>query len=153
MANSVRVSFSSCFSAAHLPGFQIHGQICEPKHAGWAVRRRSGPCANSGDQDVERKRLRHVIVGAGGEAADDVFRSVARCQQQYRSSNFIGSNATGDLKAIHHRHHDIEHDGVVIFLAGFGQACGSVETHGHRVVFFLETAAHIVRQLSIVFHE
>ena len=64
-------------------------------------------------QDVQLERLRQVVVGAGLESVQDVFRAAARRQHQHRHVVAFGAQLLDDREAVLAGQHDVEHHGVV----------------------------------------
>ena len=69
--------------------------------------------ADAGKQDGELAWLWQVVVGAGAEPFQDVFRSPARRQHQHRHE-LPGRTQLGDHgEAVLAGQHHVQHDGVV----------------------------------------
>ncbi len=73
-----------------------------------------------GEPLVEVEGLRQIIVRAAVQPADAVARIGARGEDE-DGRGFRPAQAPQDLEAVHHRQHEIEHDGIVRRALRFAQ--------------------------------
>ena len=111
--------------------------------------------AQAREQDLQLERLRQVIVGAGFESLQHVFRAAARGQHQHRHVVAFGAQLLDDGEAVLAGQHHVEHDGVVARAIG-EQAIErllAVAVDIHLVAFGFEVEAQPVGEVRFVFDD
>jgi len=111
------LSLDGVAAAPHLPGSRIELDVGEAQQL--VVARRGSPqqSAHPGDELLECKRLRDVVVGAGVQAGDTIVDLVSRCEHQHRYPVAAAAKPPADVQAVHVGHQHVENDGVRLAVA------------------------------------
>ncbi len=111
----------------------------------------AGEGAETGEEDVEGERFDEIIVGAGIETGNDVFRGVASGEHQDGGAVFAGTETESDFEAVDAGHHDIEDDGVESAGGEGGEGLFAIAGESDGVVVFLKALAQEVAHGGFVF--
>ena len=107
--------------------------------------------AQPGQQNLDRKRLGEIIVGAGIEAVHDVDGSVARGQHQHRGLIPAFAQPARDRHAVHAGQHHVEHDHVERRAARDFEPLPAIVRDHHLMAVFLQSALEQVGHAPLVF--
>ena len=106
--------------------------------------------AHARDELVDAERLRHVVVGAGVEAADLVRLLRARRQHDDRHERRDATELLADGVAVHVGQHQIEDDGVGVLRAGELDAVLALARGDHAEALELEGIAEPHHDVGLV---
>ena len=120
-----RIQLQRLTGATDLPGGEIEHQIIHlqtrlktfaaPQH-GIDARRQFG----------QGKGLDQIVIGAFAQPVQTIIKRIAGGQHDDRRALAAGAQAAAELKAIHARQHDVEHDQVIAAGQRQVQAAGAV---------------------------
>ena len=114
---------------------QMQDQITDLQDARLVLQGRAQQDAQPCHQLFIGKGLDEIIVGPGVESQHAVFDAVLGRQQQHRHMRPIGAQLFQYADAVFLRHHDIQHDGVIVCHAQIFQCFFAVMTTVYAVMF------------------
>src|SRR5512132_2684697 len=147
-----------------LPGRELQGPAGQGGGVGGRVEDQvgdgegGGPLADApadlgpqaGQQLLEGERLDQVVVGPGVQAADPVGHAVAGGEHEHRRPAAGLAQPPADLDPVQAGEHDVEHDGVVVPLAGPVQAVVAVQGGVDGVALLLQAPPQRPGHLELV---
>ena len=110
--------------------------------------------AQPGQQLLERERLDEIVVGAAIERAHPIAHRVARADAPGPGCRSPGARiCAAHLEAVQPRQHQVEHDGIVVGVAGLVESRRAVLGEVHDVLVFAQALQQEATDLRIVFDE
>ena len=109
--------------------------------------------AQPGQQLVERKRLDEIVIRPGVEPAHAVGYAVLRREKQHRRLVAALAHLRQERKAVHARHHHIEHDGVILRALQIVQRLHAVKAGVDAVAFGCECFGENAVEVLFIFHD
>ena len=136
-----------------LRGGSFDGKVGLPVHA-------AEESGEASEEDAEVEGLGEVVVGAGGEAFDDVFGAAAGGKKEDRSVAVGFAKGTDDGEAVAAGEHDVEEDGDGRIggagSGGFkepGEGCVAVGFVVRAVAFGFEIEDEALGEVFLVFND
>ncbi len=124
--------------------FKVHG-------LGRGQRNASLGGADLGQEHVEREGLGEVVVGAGVEAADDVFHGVAGGDEDGLGLEAVFAQLADDGEAVVARQHDVEQDEIEGRGTTEAERLVTVEGEFDGVALAFERTADVAGEGALVF--
>ena len=98
----------------------------------------AGHGADPRQQLVKIKGFDQIVVGAGIQAGDPVGNAVFGSEKHHRQILAVLADGLQHGQAVHARHHDVQHGGVVIGVFQIVQGFFAVKAGVHAVAFFFQ---------------
>ena len=109
--------------------------------------------AQPGQQLVERKRLDEIIVRPGVEPVHAVGHAVFRREEDDRRLIAALAHLRQERKAVHARHHHIEHDGVILRALQIVQRLHAVKAGVDAVALGSKCFGEDAVEVLFIFHD
>ena len=102
---------------------------------------------------IKRKRLDEIIIRPGVEPAHAVGYAVFRREEDDRRLAAALAHLRQERKAVHARHHHIEHNGVILRALQIIQSLYAIETGVNAVALGSERFGENAVEVLFIFHD
>src|SRR5882762_10364916 len=109
-------------------------------------------CADPGEEHLQRKRFRQVVVGSKIQAFNKIFRGISCGEHKNRCLVMLCPQTSRNGEAVHTGQHHVQNDEVEFPALSHLEALAAIQSNCNGMAFFGQTLAEQFSHPGFIFN-